>query len=237
MDRIVEEAVSRAAAAMAPGEPVPGASWRWGTVVADDGATLDVEVGGSTLYGVPRASDVTAPVGARVRVAYLVTDALVDASVGQSGGGGPSPSSSTPLMDGTASAGTSDDYARGDHVHPTDTSRQAALSVETGTLTSGSAASSYSSSLTRYGKVVTLDMYSLKLASALSSGSTSGTIATVPSGYRPSTNVYCAIGSTGAHGGSYARITTAGVVTIRNSSGTSIATSAELCLTITYIIS
>lgn len=114
---------------------------------------------------------------------------------------------------------------------------QAALSVETGTLSKGSAASSYSSSLTRYGKVVTLDMYSLKLASALASGSTSGTLATVPTGYRPSTNAYVAIGSTGAHGGSYARITTAGVVTVRNSSGTSIATSAELCFTVTYMTS
>jgi len=114
---------------------------------------------------------------------------------------------------------------------------QTALSVETGTLSKGSAASSYSSSLTRYGKVVTLDMYSLKLASALASGSTSGTLATVPTGYRPSTNAYVAIGSTGAHGGSYARITTAGLVTVRNSSGTSIATSAELCFTVTYMTS
>lgn len=114
---------------------------------------------------------------------------------------------------------------------------QPALSVETGTLSKGSAASSYSASLTRYGKVVTLDMYSLKLASALSSGSTSGTVATVPTGYRPATNAYVAIGSTGAHGGSYARITTAGVVTVRNSSGTSIATSAELCFTVTYMTS
>lgn len=114
---------------------------------------------------------------------------------------------------------------------------QAALAVETGTLSKGSAASSYSSSLTRYGKVVTLDMYSLKLASALASGSTSGTLATVPTGYRPATNAYVAIGSTGAHGGSYARITTAGLVTIRNSSGTSIATSAELCFTVTYMTS
>ena len=80
-------------------------------------------------------------------------------------------------------------------------------------------------------------MYSLKLASALASGSTSGTLATVPTGYRPSANAYCAIGSTGAHGGSYARITTAGLVTIRNSSGTSIATSAELCFTVTYMTS
>ena len=39
----------------------------------------------------------------------------------------PSPASSgTPAMDGTASRGTSTDYARADHVHPTDTSRAAA---------------------------------------------------------------------------------------------------------------
>lgn len=39
----------------------------------------------------------------------------------------PSPSSAAPSMDGTAAAGSSTDYARADHVHPTDTSRQAAL--------------------------------------------------------------------------------------------------------------
>ena len=38
---------------------------------------------------------------------------------------GVSPSSATPAMDGTAAAGSSADYARGDHVHPTDTSRAA----------------------------------------------------------------------------------------------------------------
>ena len=35
----------------------------------------------------------------------------------------PSPASTPPLMDGAASAGTSTDYARADHVHPSDTSR------------------------------------------------------------------------------------------------------------------
>lgn len=42
-----------------------------------------------------------------------------------SGGGGSSvdPSTTLPLMDGTASAGTQQTYARGDHRHPTDTSR------------------------------------------------------------------------------------------------------------------
>ena len=41
----------------------------------------------------------------------------------------PSPSTSAPLMDGTASAGSSAAYARGDHVHPTDTSRMAATAT------------------------------------------------------------------------------------------------------------
>ena len=47
-----------------------------------------------------------------------------------------SPYTSDPAMDGTASAGSSNDYARGDHVHPTDTSR-AATSHAHGDITSG----------------------------------------------------------------------------------------------------
>lgn len=43
-------------------------------------------------------------------------------------------STATPLVDGTASAGSSDAYARGDHVHPTDTTRAPLASPEfTGT--------------------------------------------------------------------------------------------------------
>lgn len=41
---------------------------------------------------------------------------------------GSTASSTTPKMDGTASVGTETAFARGDHRHPTDTSRQAALS-------------------------------------------------------------------------------------------------------------
>jgi|SRR5215472_2900974 len=37
----------------------------------------------------------------------------------------PSPSSATPIMDGTAAVGTAAAYARADHVHPSDTSRAA----------------------------------------------------------------------------------------------------------------
>ena len=46
-------------------------------------------------------------------------------SSGSSGGGGSSvePTTSTPLMDGTAAVGTEQKYARGDHIHPSDTSR------------------------------------------------------------------------------------------------------------------
>lgn len=40
----------------------------------------------------------------------------------------PDPSSAAPAMDGTAAAGSSTDYARADHVHPSDTSKQDALS-------------------------------------------------------------------------------------------------------------
>lgn len=41
--------------------------------------------------------------------------------------GSADPSNDPPLMDGAASAGVSDNYARGDHVHPTDTSRASQL--------------------------------------------------------------------------------------------------------------
>lgn len=43
----------------------------------------------------------------------------------ESGGSTISPSDTSPVMDGTAAAGSSTAYARGDHVHPSDTTRQA----------------------------------------------------------------------------------------------------------------
>ena len=42
----------------------------------------------------------------------------------------PNASDDSPQMNGTAFAGNSNEYSRGDHVHPTDTSRQAALSAQ-----------------------------------------------------------------------------------------------------------
>lgn len=55
-------------------------------------------------------------------------------------------SNGTPYMNGTGSAGTSKKPARYDHVHPTDTSRQAALSgVQMNAVNSGAPANSFSS--------------------------------------------------------------------------------------------
>ena len=46
---------------------------------------------------------------------------------GGGGGGSVDPAIATPLMDGTGAVGTSPKYAREDHVHPSDTSRQETL--------------------------------------------------------------------------------------------------------------
>jgi hypothetical protein len=61
----------------------------------------------------------------------------------------PAASSATPVMDGTGAAGSSPNYSRADHVHPTDTSRQAAFgsqgqnSVYAGPATGGSGAPAF----------------------------------------------------------------------------------------------
>lgn len=51
----------------------------------------------------------------------------------------PSASDSTPLMDGTAAAGTATTYARGDHRHPSDTAKQDVIN-DLSTIRSGAAA-------------------------------------------------------------------------------------------------
>lgn len=56
---------------------------------------------------------------------YYYKDSSIRLWTNQVAGGGSSvsPYASNPAMDGTASPGSSDDYARGDHVHPSDTSK------------------------------------------------------------------------------------------------------------------
>ena len=60
----------------------------------------------------------------RVATTAFVASAISGISV-------PTASSTTPAMDGTANVGSETTFARGDHVHPTDTSRAASTSVTT----------------------------------------------------------------------------------------------------------
>lgn len=55
------------------------------------------------------------------------------------GGGGGTPSTTLPLMDGVAQVGTENAYARGDHRHPSDTSKQDVI-ADLATIRSGAAA-------------------------------------------------------------------------------------------------
>ena len=68
---------------------------------------------------------------------------------------GAAASSTTPKMDGTAAVGTETAFARGDHVHPTDTSRQAKITASgilkgngSGTVTVATAGTDYQAPLT-----------------------------------------------------------------------------------------
>lgn len=69
----------------------------------------------------------------------------------------PTASTDTPLVDGTASAGSSAAYARGDHVHPTDTTRQASITASgilkgngSGGVTAAVAGTDYQAPLSAY---------------------------------------------------------------------------------------
>ena len=59
----------------------------------------------------------------------------------------PAPSTATPAMDGTGAAGTSAAFARGDHVHPTDTSRMAASATGADIAVSGTDATKINAAL------------------------------------------------------------------------------------------
>lgn len=77
----IEQSAQSIADALAPSAQSPAVKWRWGTVEAvGEHGTMDVAVGGSTLYGI-RASRhcMSAKVGDRVRVSYYGMEALVDA--------------------------------------------------------------------------------------------------------------------------------------------------------------
>lgn len=88
----------------------------------------------------------------------------------------PDPSSAAPVMDGTASAGSSTDYARADHVHPSDTSKQDAATTGTLTFNNTSYNQTYMDSASgkweRIGNIVVFNL-TYKMRSSISSHLTS----------------------------------------------------------------
>ena len=112
--------------------------------------------GGITPKGSSAFASLPTPADSNLGWMYNVTDAFETTSAFVGGGGhnspagtniyvanpatnsykwdvlpgeGPQPASSAPSADGTAAVGTSAKYAREDHVHPTDTTRQAAITA------------------------------------------------------------------------------------------------------------
>ena len=61
------------------------------------------------------------------KIATVSIDGTATDIYAPEGGSSVDPATATPSMDGTAAVGSSAKYAREDHVHPTDTSRQATL--------------------------------------------------------------------------------------------------------------
>lgn len=98
----------------------------------DTGAEVNViesvKVNGTALTVTEKAVDVTVP----TKTSDLTNDSgyITEADVPE----GASASTATPLMDGTAAVGTSTAFARGDHRHPSDTSK-----VSTSTTVNGHA--------------------------------------------------------------------------------------------------
>lgn len=82
---------------------------------------------GSATYDTVGEASVTQVQTSGTKIATVTIDGTATDLYAPEGGSGPEPSSTTPAMDGTAAVGTATTYARADHVHPTDTSRQATL--------------------------------------------------------------------------------------------------------------
>lgn len=104
------------------------------TIEFNDGTTSSFEVynGANGTHGVSitsirKKSGTGAGSSTDVYEVVLSTGAVCgEFSVYNGADGQGAPGSALPLMNGTAAVGTSEGYSREDHVHPTDTSRQAA---------------------------------------------------------------------------------------------------------------
>lgn len=81
---------------------------------------------GGTTYDTVGEASVTRVVTSGTKIATITIDGTSSDLYAPSGSS-VDPATASPLMDGTAAVGSSAKYAREDHVHPTDTSRQATL--------------------------------------------------------------------------------------------------------------
>lgn len=82
---------------------------------------------GSETYDTVGEASVTQVQTSGTKIATVTIDGTATDLYAPEGGSSIDPASAAPLMDGTAAAGTSTDYARADHVHPHDTSKQDTL--------------------------------------------------------------------------------------------------------------
>ena len=85
-----------------------------------------LNVGGTTYDTVGEAS-VTQVLSSGTKIATVSIDGTSTNLYAPAGGSSVDPATAAPSMDGTAAVGSSVKYAREDHVHPSDTSRQATL--------------------------------------------------------------------------------------------------------------
>lgn len=116
------------------GGAVDSVNGKTGTVVLDAG---DLGYDGSETYDSgtvgKEISDLKGDIGDLTELETTAKNDLVSAinEAAQSGGGGsaPSPYTSNPAALGTASPGSSDAYARGDHVHPKPTAADLGITV------------------------------------------------------------------------------------------------------------
>lgn len=82
---------------------------------------------GGTTYNVVGEASVTQVLSSGTKIATVSIDGTSTDIYAPSGGSSVEPATANPSMDGTAAVGSSAKYAREDHVHPSDTSKQATL--------------------------------------------------------------------------------------------------------------
>ena len=86
----------------------------------------------ATVNDIPDAVTWTQKTSTGTNIAEITIGSTTTQVYAPNGGSSVSPYTSNPAMDGTASAGSSNDYARGDHVHPSDTSKVDTEKVSSG---------------------------------------------------------------------------------------------------------